>query len=178
MYVLELIFSIPFGILCNVYRTSNLSYQNHRARKPTSSAYLLRLLFYSLIFLILFSTLHVSNAQTLDNDKLEVDSNTKQPTQTKQKDKLWKRILRSLYEVFYPPEEPDDDPLEKDPKFLSWKILLKIFLLLVLYTSIPTLPNNYRPMAYCYGIYLIMTLIMWINKCLEAYSEYQDKDEL
>ena len=178
MYVLKLIFSIPYGTHHNLFRTFNLSYQNHHARKPTSSAYLLKLLFYSLMFLILFSKFHVSNAQTVDNDKLEVDSNMKHPTQTKQKDKLWKRVLRSLYEVFYPPAEPDDDPLEKDPKFLSWKILLKIFLLVVLYTSIPTLPNNYRPMAYCYGIYLILTLIMWINKCLEAYLEYTYNDEL
>ena len=127
---------------------------------------------------MLCSKLQVSNAQTLDESISETGFGEKSSTPPKQQDKLWKRILRSLYEVVYPPDKPDEDPLEKDPKFLVWKILLKIFLLIVLYTSIPSLPNEARPMAYSYGIYLIMTLILWLHKCLEAYLEYQYKDEL
>ena len=133
---------------------------------------------YFLVFFILCFTLQVSNAQKLDEVRSETGFSENDFPSPKPKDKLWKRILRSIYEIFYPPDEPDEDPLEKDPKFLVWKILLKLFLLIVLYTSIPSLPNDYRPMAYGYGVYLIMTLIMWINKCLEAYSEYRYKEEL
>ena len=127
---------------------------------------------------MLCSKIRGSNAQTLDESRSETGFQEKSSTPAKPKDRLWKRILRSLYEIIYPSDEPEDDPLEKDPKFLVWKILLKIFLLIVLYTSIPSLPYDYRPVAYSYGIYLILTLILWLHKCLEAYLEYKYKDEL
>ena len=119
---------------------------------------------------------------TVISSKIKADSSTDEPISTKYeqqeepvasppKDKLWKRILRE-FGLFPKGEgEPEDDPLETDPKFLVWKILLKLFILTILYTSYRRLPDDYKPMCYSYGIYLVVTLIMWLYKCSEAFFE-------
>ena len=71
---------------------------------------------------------------TVISSKVRADSSTDEPVSTKyekqeepvaspQKDKLWKRILRE-FGLFPKGEgEPEDDPLEKDPK---WRKLFQI----------------------------------------------------
>ena len=125
----------------------------------------------------------VTKAQTTSEDSIEKENveteETKpkeKPPAPKQKDKLYKRIWN---EMFRDKNEVDDDPLDKDPKFLVWKISLKLFILTGLYLSYRRLPANIKPMyrwyAGSYAFYLVVTLIMWLYKCFEAFTEYLDK---
>lgn len=88
----------------------------------------------------------------------------------KTKDKLWKRIIKEILSILgFFKDEVEEDPLALDPKFLVWKILLKLFLLTVLYTTRRRQPEEMKPMCYSYAIYLIVTLVMWLQKCYEAF---------
>ena len=129
---------------------------------------ILKILIYTLVITV------ISCKAKADSPEETVSTNyekQEEPVASPPKDKLWKRILRE-FGLFPKGEgEPEDDPLETDPKFLVWKILLKLFILTILYTSYRRLPDDYKPMCYSYGIYLIVTLIMWLYKCSEAFFE-------
>ena len=69
-------------------------------------------------------------------------------------------------------EVVDDTPLEKDPHFLVWKILTKLLILTVLRATKRIWSPNYNVIGQCYGIYLMMTLGMWLHICFDVFMEY------
>ena len=173
--------SSPFRQSLGLYSTRRRKYTYHDTMKHTPNR-ILQITIYTLIIVLISCTIAEAQAtseESTTNKKVEVEEpNVKEePPAPKPKDKLWKRILKELFRDRN--EKNDDDPLEKDPKFLVWKILLKIFILTGLYTTYRRLPDNYKDIyfwyASVYASYLIVTLVLWLFKCYEAFAEYMSQ---
>ena len=63
-------------------------------------------------------------------------------------------------------------PMEKDPHFLVWKIISKVFILTVLRATRRLWYPNYSIIGYCYGIYMVITLALWLKICCDNIMEY------
>ena len=66
----------------------------------------------------------------------------------------------------------EEVPMEKDPHFLVWKIISKVFILTVLRATRRLWYPNYSIIGYCYGIYMVITLALWLKICCDNVMEY------
>ena len=69
-------------------------------------------------------------------------------------------------------EVEEEVPMEKDPHFLVWKIISKVFILTVLRATRRLWYPNYSIIGYCYGIYMVITLALWLKICCDNMMEY------
>ena len=65
----------------------------------------------------------------------------------------------------------EEVPMEKDPHFLVWKIISKVFILTVLRATRRLWYPNYSIIGYCYGIYMVITLALWLKICCDNVME-------
>ena len=68
-------------------------------------------------------------------------------------------------------ENEDETPFEKDPHFLVWKILTKLLILTVLRATKRFWSPNFSTLVHCYGIYMLITLGMWLHICFNVFME-------
>ena len=66
----------------------------------------------------------------------------------------------------------DDIPMEKDPHFLVWKIISKVFILTVLRATRRLWYPNYSIIGFIYGTYMMTTLALWLKICCDVLMEY------
>ena len=66
----------------------------------------------------------------------------------------------------------DDTPMEKDPHFLFWKIISKVFILTVLRATRRLWYPNYSIIGFIYGTYMMTTLALWLKICCDVLMEY------
>ena len=63
-------------------------------------------------------------------------------------------------------------PMEKDPHFLVWKIISKVFILTVLRATRRFWYPTYGIFGFCYGLYMMITLALWLKICFDNLMEY------
>ena len=68
-------------------------------------------------------------------------------------------------------DNEDETPFEKDPHFLVWKILTKLLILTVLRATKRFWSPNFSTLGHCYGIYMLITLGMWLHICFDVFME-------
>ena len=68
--------------------------------------------------------------------------------------------------------DEDETPFEKDPHFLVWKILTKLLILTVLRATKRFWSPNFSTLGHCYGIYMLITLGMWLHICFDVFMEH------
>ena len=69
-------------------------------------------------------------------------------------------------------DNEDETPFEKDPHFLVWKILTKLLILTVLRATKRFWSPNFSTLVHCYGIYMLITLAMWLHICFDVFMDH------
>ena len=150
---------------CSEMKNVTFGYRNVRKRSCSNiwcsyGSNVSVILLSTVIAIILFNS-NISSANSSpktspQNQKIHIEKNNKDPSDSREdKDAV-----------------DDDTPLEKDPHFLVWKILTKLLILTVLRATKRFWSPNFSTLVQCYGIYLVITLGMWLHICFDVFMEY------